>query len=677
VATVAEEIAALRGTRRATLRDLLTDPSFSRLWRAMLVSSLGDWVGFVAVAALVARIGGQRLGGLAVSGVMVARLLPSVVFGPFAGVFVDRFDRRKVMIGADIARGSLYASMPFLPKLWLIFLVSFVIECLSLLWTPAKDASVPNLVSRRQLPNANSVGLVTTYGTLPLGATIFTGLAGLALAIGGSVHYFGSHPESLALWLDAVTFLFSARMVWGLKFRPTVAGRTREAERPKLNLTSAVDEVRQGVSFLRRHPLIASMTIGIVVAFGGAGSVISLGPIFARYSLNAPATGFGILMIALGIGMAGGMASMGLLTKLIDNTRLFHLALLATPLFLFVLAAMPKLWLAALFTVPLGFGAGLAWVTGYTVLQENTSDEFRGRTFATLTVMARLALFVALAGFPALATAIGPRVFHIGGQVLQHAEIRIALWVGAAIAMAGAARTGRGIKRHRLARPIPLRLVPKILRGDRPGIFIVFEGVEGAGKGTQIELAREYLERKGRDVVVTREPGGTPLGDHIRAALLDPETGKIEPRAEALLFAASRSHHVATVIRPALEKGKVVLCDRFIDSSVAYQGAGRGLGEGDLLTLNAWATQGLFPDLVVLLHLEPDVGLARSGAVRDRIESEEPAFHVRVAEAFLRIADEHPERYIVVDSSTPPDVVHRQVRLALDRVLRTASPPSR
>src|SRR6266487_3821046 len=183
-ASVAEEIAALRGTRSATLKDLLTDPSFSRLWRAMLVSSLGDWVGFVAVAALVARLGGARLGGLAVAGVMLARLLPSVLFGPFAGVLADRFDRRKLMVRADIARGVMYASMPFMPGLRAIFLLSFLIECLSLLWTPAKDASIPNLVPRRQLANANSVSLITTYGTLPLGSALYVALVGVALGIG-------------------------------------------------------------------------------------------------------------------------------------------------------------------------------------------------------------------------------------------------------------------------------------------------------------------------------------------------------------------------------------------------------------------------------------------------------------------------------------------------------------
>src|SRR5881396_1718738 len=189
-ATAAEEIAALRGTRPATLKDLLTHPSFSRLARAMLVSSLGDWVGFVAVAALVARLGGARVGALAVAGVMMARLLPSVLFGPFAGVFADRFDRRRIMVAADVARGVMYASMPFMPGLTWIFVLSFLIECLSLLWTPAKDASIPNLVPRRQLANANSVSLITTYGTLPLGASIYTALAGVSEGIGSRVSYF-------------------------------------------------------------------------------------------------------------------------------------------------------------------------------------------------------------------------------------------------------------------------------------------------------------------------------------------------------------------------------------------------------------------------------------------------------------------------------------------------------
>ena len=210
MASAAEEIAALRGTKPATFRDLLTQHDFSRLWRAMLVSSMGDWIGFVAVASLVAKLGGDRLGGLAVAGVILARLAPSVLFGAFAGVVVDRFDRKKVMVSADIGRGVLYASMAFLPFLWLIFLMSFLIESLSLLWVPAKDASVPNLVPRRQLSNANSVGLVTTYGTLPLGAAVYTVLAAIAVAIGG---YLGDTRSRWRCGSMRCTFLFSARMV--------------------------------------------------------------------------------------------------------------------------------------------------------------------------------------------------------------------------------------------------------------------------------------------------------------------------------------------------------------------------------------------------------------------------------------------------------------------------------
>src|SRR5919106_1953382 len=199
MATVSEEIAVLRGTRPATFRHLLRDPAFSRLYRAILVSSLGDWIGFVAVVAMVTRIGGGRAG-FAVSGVMLARLLPSILFGPFAGVLVDRFDRRRLMVVADVARGVGYASLPLFPRLPWIFGMSFVIECLSLLWTPARDAIIPNLVPRRQLNNANTIALATGYGTLPLGGLVYAALTSLAVLLGTRFAYFERSPESVALW---------------------------------------------------------------------------------------------------------------------------------------------------------------------------------------------------------------------------------------------------------------------------------------------------------------------------------------------------------------------------------------------------------------------------------------------------------------------------------------------
>lgn len=667
MAGVAEEIAALRGTRPATLRGLLTHPSFSRLWRAMLVSSLGDWVGFVAVAALVARLAGERLGALAVAGVMLTRLLPSVLFGPFAGVLADRYDRRRLMVAADVGRGLMYASMPFTHELWLILVLSFLIECLSLLWTPAKDATLPNIVSRRQLPNANSVGLITTYGTLPLGGVIYTLLAGVSAAIGAAVPYFSSRQEFLALWLDAFTFLYSARMIWGLDLRKDHASRVRTAA--KLTAREAWGEVVAGYRFLREHPLIRAMTVGIVVAFAGVGAVISLGPVFARYSVNAGSTGFGILVIAFGFGMGAGMGLTNGLARALEKDKVFYASMFAAAASLLGVASMPTIGLAAALTVPMGAAVGLTWVSGYTLLQENVSDEFRGRTFATLTISARMTLFLALVLFPAVAAAVGDHDVVVGGRVLDLSGTRLALYLGGLVVVAAAVMSRRGLKRSRLARPRPLDLAPRPARAERRGLFIVFEGVEGAGKGTQVELARQYLQSRGLDVVVTREPGGTEFGDRLREAVLDPATGPLDPRAEALLFAAARAQLVSAVIRPALEEGKVVLCDRFVDSSVAYQGYGRGLGEQDVLALNAWATQGLFPDVVVLLHLEPEEGLARRGGPGDRFESEDLAFHAKVADAYLRIAEEHPERFAVVDASGTPEQVYLRVREVLDRVL--------
>lgn len=653
MATVSEEIAALRGTKPATFRTLLRDPVFSRLYRAILVSSLGDWVGFVAVVALVTRIGGGSAG-FAVSGVMLARLLPSIVFGPFAGVLVDRFDRKRLMVIADVVRGIGYATMPLIPQLPWIYGVSFFIECLSLLWTPARDAMIPNLVPRRQLSNANTITLATGYGTLPLGGIVYTALAGIGAGLGGGFEYLDRNPQAVALWANALTFGFSAYMIQRLPIR-AAARRPRPG---KLKAGEAFVDMREGVRFLKDHAFARAMTVGIVLAFTGAGAVMSVGPIFAQNTLGGGPTAWGFLVTAVGVGLALGMALVGQVYKLVEKDTFFPLAILAGGISLMVLAATPNVALAAVVTVVMGATAGATWVTGYTLLHENVTDELRGRVFGSLTVLARLGLFLSLAGFPLLAQAF--RGFDVGGP-------RLAIWVGAVVMIVGGIWSRRGLSKSRLSRPRPLRLFPRLRKTERRGTFITFEGIEGAGKGTQVRLAREFLETQGHEVLVTREPGGTTLGENLRDTLLEHGQGSVDARAEALLFAASRAQHVSHVIRPALEEGKVILCDRYLDSSLAYQGTGRGLGEQDVLSLNVWATQGLFPDLVILLHLEPDQGLSRIEGDQDRIESEDEAFHAKVADAFLKIAEDHPERFRVIDASGPADEVHGRVQEELER----------
>ena len=658
--TFADEVAALRGTRPATLKDLLTQPNFSKLLVAQTVSSFGDWVGFVAVTALVAGRGGTS-GAYAVAGVMVARMLPAILFGPLAGAIVDRFNRKTLMIGADVARGTLYALMPFLGPLWAIYLVSFVIECFSLLWTPARDASLPNLVPRRQLGNANSLGLITTYATLPLGGLVFAFLSG------GSdlIPWFADNPQFLALWLDGATFGLSAILLTRIRI-PSPAPTTF----PRFDLSRVGRDIGDGVRFLRENSLASAMTLGIAAAFSAVGAVLALGPIFAADTLGAGDPGWGILVTSFGIGMGIGMASSNKVVEFVEREFVFVWSIIAAAATLFVLAAMPGIGLAAVITVVLGAFCGSAWVSGYVLLQENVTDEYRGRTFASLTVVSRLGLFLSLIVFPVVAGAIGQHTVTIADRVIDLSGARFSLMLAGGGAILAGAFTRRGLRRFRVRKPQPLGLIPKLKRPPMDGLFVAFEGVEGSGKGTQIRLAKEWLESQDVQVVVTREPGGTPVGEELRTMLLAHDTGHIEPKTEALLFAAARAQHVATVIRPALAEGGVVICDRYIDSSVAYQGWARGLGEQDVLTLNVWATQGLFPDLVLLLHLEPEAGLLRSLEEPDRIEMEGQDFHAKVSDAYLRIAEEHPERFVVIDADQPPDQVHEAVVEALQRVLR-------
>lgn len=207
------------------------------------------------------------------------------------------------------------------------------------------------------------------------------------------------------------------------------------------------------------------------------------------------------------------------------------------------------------------------------------------------------------------------------------------------------------------------------------GFFIVFEGGEGAGKSTQVaELARK-LRSAGSHVVLTREPGGVPSAEAIRSLLLDPNGDGLTDRAEALLFAAARAEHVAQLIRPALERGDVVICDRFIDSSVAYQGVARNLGVDQIADLSAWATDGLLPDLTIVLDIDPVEGLVRAGHTSDspdRMESESLQFHQQVRQAFLDRAATSPQRYVVLDATLPTDVVAGQVGGAVTSLMSAA-----
>jgi len=204
-------------------------------------------------------------------------------------------------------------------------------------------------------------------------------------------------------------------------------------------------------------------------------------------------------------------------------------------------------------------------------------------------------------------------------------------------------------------------------------MFITFEGGEGTGKSTQIRLLERYLQAKGHEVVLSWEPGGTPLGEKIRSLLIDPNSGKIDYKAEALLYAAARAEHADKVIRPALAAGAIVLCDRYIDASKAYQGWGRKIGLQSVESLSEWATDGLFPDHTLLFDLDPKLGMKRvikrQDGKLDRLEQEKMNFHESIRAAYLHMAKNKPKRYTIIDSNQEIDEISQKIEKIIDGLM--------
>jgi dTMP kinase len=293
-------------------------------------------------------------------------------------------------------------------------------------------------------------------------------------------------------------------------------------------------------------------------------------------------------------------------------------------------------------------------------------DEVRGRTFAFVQSLIKVTLVAVLAISPLIAAAFGEHTYKFRNAELTYNGAAITILIAGIIA------TFIGWISYRQMKDRPnVSLwsdISNALKGElgsitgaqTQGVFIAFEGGEGTGKSTQSKLLMKWLEKEGEEVVLSREPGGTDLGVGLRKILLGHETGEISPRAEALLYAADRAHHVFSVIRPALERGDVVVTDRYFDSSIAYQGAGRVLSPNEVARISRWATESLFPTLTIVIDQPAEVGLARLKS-RDRLEAEPLAFHERVRNEFLQIASMDPERYLIVDGTQSIDEIHEEI----------------
>ena len=628
---------------------LLKNGNFFRFFLAQAVSSLGDWIGVIAIAVLAQTVFQSTT---AVGVVMIARVLPGFVVGPLGGVLADRWDRKRTMVIADATRAAIVFSLPFVPNLAYFVVASAALESLTLIWGPAKDASLPHFVPRAQLTHANSLSLIAVYGPWPLASILFASLSAIGGFLAEHVEVLrglSDSPEALALWVDSVTFLFSAVMVSTLTITSSRTGAG------KFDLSGVRRDLLEGLTFVRDHDQVRPWMLGIAFTFTAAGGVFSLGPEFVKKILQEPSSAFGLVMGFFGSGMIIGLLAVGALVKRVKKDILFSASIMSLGVGLIALASTSSLGWALPIAGALGFFGGVGYSIGYALMQETTEEELRGRTFGAAYTLIRLGTLVGLGIFPLLAGAIGGdnilRLF--GDATLALPGSRVTLWLAGLIVVGGGVLSLTAVRARR-AMPTAAPAVPS-------SFFVVFEGGEGAGKSTQMSALVKWLEARGEEVITTREPGGTAIGSRLREILLDPVAAGMDPRTEALLYAADRAQHVAEVIRPALAQGKIVVSDRFLDSSLAYQGVARGLGVHQIYDISAWATDGLVPDLVFYLDLDPDAGLARVGEERDRMEQEDDDFHRRVGAAYLELTRRFPERFVVLDARRGPAEIHADV----------------
>ena len=642
-------------------RGVLAIRPFRKLWNSMVFSSLGDWLGLLATTAMAQQLSGgdYAKANYAIAGVFISRLLPAVFLGPIAGVIADKLDRRKLMVICDILRTALYVSIPIFHNYFWLYTATILVECVTLFWSPAKEASVPNLVPREKLESANQVSLLAAYGTAPIAAVLFTILSLFTSAFVALIPNFTATAVDIALYVNAASFAFAAFTIWNLREIPKGAAAKQAAD------TGILKSLLEGWKSVSGSRIIRGLVVGMVGAFVAAGAVIGLARTFVG-DLGGGEAAYGVLFGAVFSGLALGIAFGPKVFAQFSRRRLFGASLTIAGLFLVGLAAIPNLVLAVFTVIALGAFSGICWVTGFTMLGMEVADDVRGRTFAFVQSLIRVVLVGVLALAPLIAAAVGQHTFKFQNTQVSYNGASVTILIaGVFAAFIGA------LSYHQMKDRPNVSLwsdISNAIKGElgsitgapTKGIFIVFEGGEGIGKSTQAKLLKQWLEQEGESVVLTREPGGSDLGIEIRKILLSHSTGEISPRAEALLYAADRAHHVFSVIRPALAAGQVVIGDRYFDSSIAYQGAGRVLEPGEVARISRWATESLFPTLTIIIDLPAEIGLGRLKS-KDRLESQPLAFHERVRQEFLQLALLDPERYFVVDGNKSIEDTHTAI----------------
>ncbi|GAA2814151.1 MFS transporter [Nonomuraea dietziae] len=365
---------------------------FRRLWMAMSVCSLGDWLNILALTALAGNLTagqGFQTQSLAVGGVFLAKMLPAILLGPLAGAFADRFDRRLTMVVADLSRFALVLTIPLIGVYQWVIVATLLVECVNLFWVPAKDATVPNLVPKERLEQANQLNLLVTYGTAPVAALLFAVLSltgDMARSTVPALSWL--QPTDLALGINAVAYLVSAALIFTLRDLPRRGGG--------ISTPSVLKQIVEGWRFVGRDQLVRGLIVGMLGAFAAGGAVIGVAKVYV-VSLGGGDAAYGVVFGAVFVGMAAGMFFGPRLLAGLSRRRLFGLAITVAGLTLAAIALIHNLVIVVMLTVALGACAGIAWIIGYTLIGLEVEDSLRGRTFSFLQSTARVTLLLVVA----------------------------------------------------------------------------------------------------------------------------------------------------------------------------------------------------------------------------------------------------------------------------------------
>ena len=416
-------------------------PEFFRLWLAQVVSATGDWLGLLAISILAIRVGSGSEGA-ALSLVLVARIAPGFFFGPIAGVLVDRWDRKKVMVRCDLGRAAVMIALPFVDTILGLVIASLILEALTMLWSPAKEASVPNLVPERYLTTANSLSMIAAYGTFPIGAGLMALFGRLSTALFSAewADGFRLHEEGLAFYANALTFLIAAGLIFSLDLPHRLKRSKTEKIALKERLAEPINDLREGWNFIFVNPVARTVNMGLATALIGGGMLVPLGAIYATEVLNAGDGGFGFLITALGLGMAVGVGLVSWVQRHLSKTKIFTWSLVAAGTFLIVSASTSQIHFSGTMTFCIGICAGSVYVLGFTLLHENVADELRGRIFSTFYLLTRMCVLLALVvgplleeTFDRLSKRFWERDINIFGYELFVPGVRLTLWLAALI----------------------------------------------------------------------------------------------------------------------------------------------------------------------------------------------------------------------------------------------------